>query len=181
MPKTIAALLGSQREGSLNQRLFKAVSHLMQGEADLIEISGMRDLPLYSQEIEERGIPSSVVKMAEQLRSANAVMIISPEYNYSIPGPLKNQIDWLSRVENQPFNGKPVSLMSASPSPMGGLRAQYHLRDVLVALGGHVTNRPEVAVAYAQDRLSEDGNITHQATLEIVENHLQAFYQIIDD
>ena len=181
MLKTIAVLLGSHRKGSLNQRLFKAVSHLTQGEADLTAIDGMRDLPLYSQEIEERGMPDLVTSMAHQLRSANAIMIISPEYNYSIPGPLKNQIDWLSRVENQPLDGKPVSLMSASPSPMGGIRAQYHLRDVLVALGGRVTNRPEVAIAHAQDRLSDDGRITHDATQEVVKNHLQKLYQLMGD
>ncbi|MEM1086613.1 MAG: NADPH-dependent FMN reductase [Pseudomonadota bacterium] len=181
MTKQIATLVGSARDGSLNQRLFKAVQDMMADDMSLFQIEGMRNLPIYSQEIEERGMPGEVTQMADQIRAADALMIITPEYNYSIPGPLKNQIDWMSRVEDQPFEAKPVSLMSCSPSPMGGVRAQYHLRDVFVALGGRLVNRPEVAVADAQNRLSEDGKITHDQTKEIVERHLDVFAKLIDE
>lgn len=180
MSKTISVLLGSSRSGSLNRRLFLAVANLARGKAHLVLVDDMDDLPIYNQDIEDQGMPATVTRMADQIRSADAAMIISPEYNYSIPGPLKNQIDWISRIENQPFEGKPVSLMSASPSPMGGIRAQYHLRDVLVALGGRVTNRPEVAVSHAQDRLTSDGEISHEQTQEVVKNHLQSFYGLIE-
>lgn len=179
MTKQIATLVGSSRKGSLNQRLFDAVQRMIGDGMNVFQIQGMRDLPIYSQEIEERGMPDAVAHMADRVRSADALMIITPEYNYSIPGPLKNQIDWLSRVEDQPFEGKPVSLMSCSPSPMGGIRAQYHLRDVFVALGGRLVNRPEVAVADAPNRLSEDGTITDNKTRDVVSAHLEAFSRLI--
>lgn len=179
MTKHIAVLVGSHREGSLNQKLYRAVDALISEDYTLIEIEGMRELPLYSQEIENDGIPASVSAMADKVRQADGLLIITPEYNYSIPGPLKNQIDWLSRVKDQPFNGKPVSLMSASPSPMGGIRAQYHLRDVFVALGGRLVNRPEVAVSDAPNRLGDDGEVTHDQTRDVIRNHLDKFYELI--
>jgi chromate reductase len=174
----IATLIGSEREGSKNHQLRNAVINIGRDTFSFEAVGDMRQLPIYSREIEDNGIPQIVEDMAEIIRGADGLMIFSPEYNYSVPGPLKNQIDWLSRVKNQPFEGKPLSIMTASPSPMGGARMQYHIRDIFVALGGRVVNRPEVAVAFASDRLSNEG-VTHDKTREVIENHLDAYKSLL--
>lgn len=179
MKHRIAVLVGSQREGSKNQLLKTAIESDFASDLDISEIEGMTDLPIYSQDIETRGIPSLVESMAKQVRQSDGLMIISPEYNYSVPGPLKNQIDWMSRVANQPFYNKPISLMSASPSPLGGIRMQMHLRDIFVALGGRLVNRPEVAVALVGDRISDGGHIQHEQTQDVLMQHLSDFKALI--
>lgn len=179
MKHTVAIMVGSQREGSKNQHLKKAIISNFASDFEFTEIQGMTELPIYSQEIEANGIPQLVETMAAQVRQADSLMIISPEYNYSVPGPLKNQIDWMSRVDEQPFKNKPMSFMSASPSPLGGIRMQMHLRDIFVALGGRPVNRPEVAVAFVGDRISENGEITHDQTKEIIRTHMDDFRTFI--
>lgn len=119
-----------------------------------------------------------VLISADAIRAADGLVISSPEYNYGPPGVLKNAIDWLSRVEDQPFEDLPISLMSASPSPMGGIRAQYPLRQIFVALKADVTPRPEVAVASAYERF-DDGKLVHEQTRSVIANHLSAFGAVL--
>ena len=108
--------------------------------------------------------PAAVTALAEAIRSADAVLIATPEYNYSIPGVLKNAIDWISRLEDQPFDGKPVALLGASMGRLGTARAQYHLRQVFVFLNAHLLNRPEVMIATAHERIDDAGALEDEDT-----------------
>ena len=100
---------------------------------------------------------------------------MTPEYNYSIPGVLKNAIDWASRPPEQPFDGKPIGVMGASAGTHGTSRAQYHLRQCFVFLNGLVMNRPEVMIPAAQNKFDAEGKLTDQATRDFIIAHLAAF------
>ena len=116
--------------------------------------------------------------MGDTIAKADGVIIVTPEYNYSVPGALKNAIDWLSRLPVQPFSGKPVAIQSGSPGLIGGGRAQYHLRQSLIFLDAHVLNKPEVMVSQTRHDRSEypvPGNWTDEATRTHIAAQLQAF------
>jgi len=99
--------------------------------------------------VRAQGLPDAVQQLREQIRAADALLIATPEYNYSIPGVLKNAIDWASRPPEQPFAGKPIALIGATPGGFGTSRAQYHLRQVFVALNAHPLNQPEAFISAA--------------------------------
>ena len=105
-----------------------------------------------------RGIPRRSQEMRDRMGAADALLFVTPEYNYSIPGVLKNAIDWASRPPEQPFDGKPIAIMGASPGMLGSARAQYHLRQCFVFLNGMVLNRPEVMIANASNRSTPRGS-----------------------
>jgi chromate reductase len=112
--------------------------------------------------------------LRDKIASADAVLIVTPEYNYSIPGVLKNAIDWASRPPSQPFDGKPIAIMGASPGMLGSARAQYHLRQCFVFLNGMVMNRPEVMISAANTKFDEAGNLTDQGTRDFIQKFLTA-------
>jgi chromate reductase len=112
--------------------------------------------------------------MASMIAEADGLIIVSPEYNYSVPGVLKNALDWLSRVSPQPLVGKPVMIESASPGVIGGARMQYHLRQILVFFDAKVMNKPEAMIGQAMGKISE-GKLTDAATREFLGKQLQAF------
>ena len=159
----ILGLSGSLRKGSYNTAALKTAQALAP-EGVSIEIASIGGLPLYDADIQAQGFPADVLSLAEQIRAADAVLIVTPEYNYSTSGVLKNAIDWISRVPNQPFAGKPIALMSASMSLHGGVRAQYHLRQIFVFLDGLVLNKPEVFIAQAHTRFDDQGTLTDEPT-----------------
>ena len=164
----ILAISGSLRVGSYNTRLLKAVEAAAPDTLRL-DIITPRGVPLYDGDEEEKqGIPSIVEELKERIRAADGLIIASPEYNFSVPGVLKNMIDWLSRGERQPFNGKPIGIMGASTSPVGTARAQYHLRMALQALSGVVMPRPEIFVMRASDKFDSDGKLTDEATNKVM-------------
>lgn len=167
-------LVGSVRKGSLNATLARALPGIAPAGTELELLPSIAQFPIYDGDMEAEGFPAPVTVMAEKIAAADALVIVTPEYNYSVPGGLKNAIDWLSRLKPQPFAGKPTLIMSASPSAMGGARAQYHLRQVLVAVNAHVMNVPEVMVAQAHTRIA-DGAVTDQGTLDFVQKQLAAF------
>jgi chromate reductase len=162
----ILAIPGSLRQKSLNTSLLHAFAEEAQGHQ--VEIASLADIPLYSGDLEAAGIPEAVSKLGEAIRSADAVVISTPEYNYSIPGGLKNAIDWISRLPQQPFAGKRVGLMGASMGMMGTSRAQYHLRQVFVYLDGRVINKPEVFVSAAHTKFDEQGKLTDEGTRKLL-------------
>jgi len=136
--------------------------------------------PLYNDDVREAGFPAPVLALAGAIREADGVLIASPEYNYSIPGVLKNAIDWISRVEKQPFAAKPVALMGASPGAIGTARGQYHLRQCFVFLDALVMNKPEVMIGAATDKVS-DGVLIHDETRSFIgQRFLPAFATWID-
>ncbi len=175
----ILAIVGSFRKGSYNRIIFNHYRTMVSGQADITE-GKHDDFPLYNEDVKEKGPPESVLKLAEQIRSAHGILIFSPEYNYSMPGLLKNTLDWMSRLPNQPFAGKPVSILSASPGKLGGARMQYHLRQVGVALDMNILNKPEVMISEVHKKLSPDGQITDTDTAKFLMTHFLAFKAFIE-
>ncbi|MBV9783962.1 MAG: NAD(P)H-dependent oxidoreductase [Acidisphaera sp.] len=174
-PLHFVTLLGSLRRGSYNAAIARALPALAPDGVTIAPLSSVGTLPLYDADLHTDGFPAAVQEMGEGVRAADGVIIVTPEYNYSIPGVLKNAIDWLSRLPNQPFGGKKVAIQSASPGMLGGARAQYHLRQSLVFLDAFVLNRPEVMVAQVASKVDGNGELTDQATREFIAGQLKAF------
>jgi len=169
---TILGFAGGLRKDSYNKALLRAAAELLPENARL-EIFDLEGIPLYNQDL-EKNMPAIVRELKSKIRAADAVLIASPEYNYSMPGVLKNAIDWASRPPgDNSFEDKPLALMSASTGMLGGARAQYHLRQVFVTLNMHAVNRPEVLVSFAPKKIDEKGNVTDQRTREIMGKLLQ--------
>lgn len=180
-PLKIVTLLGSLRKGSYNAMIAQALPQLAPQGVLIEALPSIRDIPLYDAEIQqEEGFPAPVEKIAEQIRQADGVIIVTPEYNYSVPGGLKNAIDWLSRVPNQPLAGKPVAIQNSSMGAIGGARCQYHLRQILVFLDAMVLNKPEFMGGVIQNKVDEQaGKVIEQGTLEHLARQLAAFSDFI--
>jgi chromate reductase, NAD(P)H dehydrogenase (quinone) len=131
-------------------------------------------IPVYNDDVREQGLPQSVAYLEEQIAKADAVLISTPEYNYTIPGMLKNAIDWVSKAPVQPFRHKPVAIMGGSMGAIGTARAQYDLRKVLAFLDAHVLNQPEIMIAVAQTKFDADGNLTDEATRRFISAQIVA-------
>ena len=159
-PVKILAFAGSLRKNSYNELLLQAAAKLLPASAQL-EIVSIDEIPLYDQDREVLGIPQSVKLFKEKIESADAILIATPEYNHSYPGVLKNAIDWASRpYGHNSFNGKPVAVMSAAPGLFGGVSAQDHLKQVLLALNMQVVAQPAVIV----NSVHEKFDMTHELT-----------------
>lgn len=169
----VVAISGSLREKSLNTAALRAAVGLAP-EGMTIEAAAIGDLPLYNEDLREKGFPLPVARLRAELAAADALLFVTPEYNYSVPGVLKNAIDWASRPPDQPFDGKPVAVMGASPGALGSARAQYHLRQMLVYLNAHFVNRPEVMIGNATAKFDEAGQLTDEATKEFIRKLLEA-------
>src|SRR3954447_13324115 len=159
----VIGLSGSLRRGSFNTAALRAAQELAP-EGMTIETGEIGDFPLYNDDVRAAGYPLPVERLRSQLAAADAVLFVTPEYNYSVPGVLKNAIDGASRPPTQPFDGKPVAIMGASPGLLGTARAQYHLRQIFVFLNGMVLNRPEVMIAQAGGRFDAEGRLTDAKT-----------------
>ena len=170
----ILGIAGSLRVGSFNAATLRAAQQLAP-EGLTIEIFSIEAIPLYNEDTRAQGYPPAVADLRARIKAADGLLVVTPEYNYSIPGVLKNAIDWASRPPEQPFDGKPIGIMSASMGALGGARAQYHLRQCFVFLNGLVMNRPEVMIPAAHTKFDADGNLTDPATREFVTAHLAAF------
>jgi len=163
----ILGIAGSLRQDSFNRAALRAARSLRPDDARL-EIFELDGIPGFNQD-EENNPPEKVVELKTRLRAADAVLFVTPEYNYSIPGVLKNAIDWASRPYGESaWDGKPVAIMGASIGRLGSARAQYHLRQCCVFLNMYPLNSPEVMIANAQDRFDADGNLIHEKTRELV-------------
>ncbi len=155
---SILAFGGSLRKGSFNKALLRAALEEVPADAD-VELFDIQGMPLFSEDL-ERNPPQIVTDFKARIRAADAVLIATPEYNYSIPGFLKNAIDQASRpYGDNAFAGKPAALMGASIGMLGTARAQYHLRQSCVFLDMHPLNQPEVMVPFAQDKVDENGRV----------------------
>lgn len=174
-PKTlqILGLSGSLRKGSYNTAALCAAQKLAP-QGMHIEIYDISNIPLYNEDVREQGFPPAVQDFRERIRTADALLIVTPEYNYSIPGVLKNAIDWASRPPEQPFDGKPIAIMGASPSQFGSARAQYHLRQCFIYLNGLIMNQPEVMISNAHSKFDEQGGLTDSKTQEMIAKLLEA-------
>jgi chromate reductase, NAD(P)H dehydrogenase (quinone) len=178
-PLRVMSLCGSLRKASFNAALQRTLPELAPAGMTIEMLSGMGDMPLYNADIQAEGFPKPVTDMADAIRKADGLIFCTPEYNYSIPGVLKNAIDWLSRLKDQPFAGKPVLLQSASGGALGGARMQYHLRQVMVFVEAQVFNRPEVFVGSAQNKFDAELKLTDQGTRDIVKQQLAGFDKFV--
>ena len=170
----ILGISGSIRAGSFNTSLLRAAASLAPTGTVIEIFHGVGDLPLYNDDVRVAGYPPEVARMREAVRSADALLVATPEYNYSVPGLLKNLIDWASRPPDQPFAGKPLGIIGASTGLNGTVRAQYHLRQIAVAVDGHPLNRPEVLVRNAADKFDASGALSDDATREHLRRYLDA-------
>lgn len=171
-PVRILGIAGSLRRESYNRAALRAATQLVP-EGATIEIFELDGLPGFNQD-EEQNPPREVVELKRRIREADAVLIVTPEYNYSIPGVLKNAIDWASRpYGDSAWNGKPVAIMGASIGAIGTARAQYHLRQMFVFLNMFPINQPEVMIGNASERFDAQGNLTDETTQKLIRQLLQ--------
>jgi chromate reductase len=159
----ILAMTGSLRRGSYNMAALKAAKELLP-EGVKMEIADLSAIPFLNEDEEARGVPAAAEEFKLKVRDADALLISTPEYNYSIPPVLKNALDWASRGDDAPVRGKPLAIMSASPGFLGGSRVQYQLRQMCVALDLRVLNKPEVFISSAHEKFDENGNLTDERT-----------------
>lgn len=171
----IVGLSGSLREKSYNTSLLRAAQRYGAEYGIKIEAVDIGSLPLFNQD-DEHNAPAGVVALKEKIEKADGVLFVTPEYNYSISGVLKNAIDWATRPYGKnSLGGKPAGIMSVSTGFLGGARAQYHLRQILVGPNMYVMNHPEVMVSMAKGKFSEEGELIDLETQKKVKEFLAAF------
>jgi chromate reductase len=177
----VLSICGSLRQGSYNRMVMNTLPGLAPHGMQIREAPPFDEFPLYNADLQNAsGFPAAVNALAEAIRAADGVIIVTPEYNFGIPGALKNAIDWISRLPNQPFAGKPVALQSAAPGPVGGARVQYDLRRAMVFLDALVLNKPEIFIGHCAQRIdAESGRITDAPTREFIAKQLAAFAAFI--
>jgi chromate reductase len=164
---TILGIAGSLRRQSYNRFALRAARQLAP-EGVTLDIFELEGIPVFNQD-EENNPPAKVVEFKKRIRAADALLFVTPEYNYSIPGVLKNAIDWASRpYGDSAWSGKPAAIMGASAGMLGTARAQYHLRQVFVSLNIFPTNQPEVMIGNAAQRFDAEGNLTDEATRKYI-------------
>ena len=171
-PVRVLGIAGSLRRESYNRAALRAATQLVPQDVtlDIFELDG---IPGFSQD-EEQNPPATVVELKKRIRAADAILIATPEYNYSIPGVLKNAIDWASRpYGDSAWNGKPAAIMGASVGTIGTARAQYHLRQIFVFLNVFPLNQPEVMIGNAAERFDKEGNLTDETTKNFIRHLLQ--------
>jgi chromate reductase len=173
----VVVICGSLRKGSYNAALARALPALVPPALALRPAPPFRDFPFYDTDIQNTsGFPAEVNTFADAIREADGVIIVSPEYNWTIPGALKNAIDWVSRMKEQPFKDKPVAMQSAAGGLLGGSRMQGHLRQSLTSVDAIIFGRPEVIVTFAATKFDEKTlELKDQPTIDMIKLHLNAF------
>ena len=180
MTLNVVTISGSLRKGSFNTALMRALPGLAPADMRLSEAPPYDRMPLYNADIQANGFPAEVTTFADAIRKADAVIIVTPEYNWTIPGGLKNALDWVSRLENQPFKEKPVAIQSATGGPLGGARMQYHMRMALTFLNASVFGTPEVFVGLAHTKFDAGTlELKDEPTRKVVTDQLAAFAKFV--
>ena len=184
MTDTLNVLLicGSLRKGSYNAALGRMAPKLAPPALKLHDAPSFADMPIYNFDVQNSsGFPPEVTAWADAIRAADGILIVSPEYNWSIPGGLKNAIDWVSRMKDQPFKDKPVALQSASGALLGGSRMQYHLRQCLTSIDALIFGRPEVIVTFAPQKFdAETLELKDEITRDMIKLQLAGFAKFIE-
>ena len=177
----VVCICGSLRKASYNRMVMNALPGLAPPNMKIKEAPPFADFPVYSADIQDQGIPSAVHALAQAVREADGVIFNSPEYNFSMPGGLKNAIDWVSRVPNQPFAGKPIAIQSATGGALGGGRMQYDLRRSMIFLDAMTLNKPEIFIGNCSQKIdAKTGQITDPATTGFIRQQLEAFAKFIE-
>lgn len=169
----VLAISGSLRKDSFNTRLIHAAQELAPDGMNIV-MADLAPLPLYNDDVRLAGYPPAVAAFRDAIRAADALLIATPEYNYSVSGVLKNAIDWASRPPDQPLAGKPLAIMGASNGMSGTMRAQYHLRQICVFVDLLPLNKPEVMVRNAGDKFDADGRLKDEDTRKHIRALLEA-------
>lgn len=169
----VLGISGSLRKGSYNTGLLHAAAELLP-EGMTLEVADISSIPLYNQDVNAQGYPPVVQAFRDQIAAADALLFATPEYNYSIPGVLKNAIDWASRPPNQPLASKPAAIMGASPGGFGTVRAQGHLRQVFVFTNTLAIQKPEVMVSRAHEKFDAEGRLTDEPSRKAIRDLLEA-------
>jgi len=175
-PVRILGIAGSLRRESYNRAALRAATQLVPEGAsiDIFELDG---IPGFNQD-DEQNPPAKIAELKRRIREADAILFVTPEYNYSIPGVLKDAIDWASRpYGDSAWNGKPAAIMGASIGAIGTARAQYHLRQMMVFLNMFPINQPEVMIGNASERFDSAGNLTDDTTKEFIRQLLRSLVE----
>ena len=177
----VVSICGSLRKGSYNRIVMSALPGLAPEGMQIREAPPYSEFPLYNADIQNStGFPAPVNALADAVRAADGVIFVTAEYNFGIPGPLKNAIDWVSRLKDQPFVGKPIALQSAAPGPLGGGRVQYDLRRTMVFLDALTLNKPEIFIGNCATRIDDKtGEIKDAQTKDLIKQQLAAFAKFI--
>jgi chromate reductase, NAD(P)H dehydrogenase (quinone) len=177
----VICICGSLRKASYNRMVMNALPGLAPEGMKLSEAPSFAEFALYNVDAQEaNGVPPAVQKLADAIRAADGVIFNSPEYNFSIPGGLKNAIDWISRVPNQPFAGKPVAMQSATGGALGGGRMQYDLRRAMLFLDAVALGKPEIFIGNCSQKIdAKTGEITDQQTVGFIRQQLASFAKFI--
>jgi chromate reductase, NAD(P)H dehydrogenase (quinone) len=177
----VLIVCGSLRKKSYNAALARTLPVLAPDGMALKDAPAWHTMPIYNHDIQEdTGFPAEAVAWADAIRSADGVIFVSPEYNWTIPGGLKNAIDWVSRMKDIPFKEKPVALQSCVTGVLGGSRMQYHLRQCMTSIDAFLFGKPEVLVTFSAKKFDEHTlELTDQPTRDIVKHQLAGFERFI--
>jgi chromate reductase len=173
----VCGIAGSLRSGSFNRALLRAARELAPPELDIVILDTLAGVPLFNADVEAEGDPASVVQLKEAIAAADGLLLVTPEYNAGIPGPMKNAVDWASRRHRDGppvLKGKPTAIMGATPGRLATARAQANLRVSLANTGAVVMDSPQVHVMQARERIV-DGELVDEDSQRFVRNMLEAF------
>jgi chromate reductase len=173
----VVGISGSLRKDSFNTSALRAAQKLAPAGTS-ITIADISQIPLYSEDVRSAGDPAAVSALKAQIHAADAVLIACPEYSFSMPGVLKNTLDWLARPPKPLFDGKVVAILGASSGMVGTARAQYHLRQVLQGMSAFTVNRPEIFIREAATKFSATGELTDAATAKLITELLDALQKL---
>jgi chromate reductase len=178
----VITICGSLRKGSYNRMVMNLLPGWAPANLKISEAPPFSEFPLYNADVQNSsGFPAPVHTLADAIRAADGVIFVSPEYNYSIPGGLKNAIDWVSRLPNQPFANKPVMIISAAAGVLGGGRMQYDLRRCMIFLDALTMNKPEVFIGGAMQKFDEkSGQLKDEQAVGFIKQQLAAFAKFIE-
>lgn len=174
----IVGICGSLRTQSFNHMALRLAGKCMPNGMAL-SIVDWSALPPFNADAMEQSIPPAVTALCDRIRQADGVLIATPEYNFSVPGMLKNAIDWISRVKEQPLAEKPLAILSAATGPLGGARVQYDLRKIMLFLNAQVLVKPEVFIGGAAQKFDAQGQCIDETTRQFVTTQMHALHQWI--
>ncbi len=178
----ILGISGSLRADSHNSALLRAAAKFAPAGVTIELYEGLRDIPPYDQDFDTEHPPAAVADLRRRISEADGVLIATPEYNYGVPGALKNAIDWASRpAATSSLKDKPVAIMGAAPTNFGGVRAQLSLRQTFLWIDARVVGKPEVIVFRSHERFDEDGNLVDEGTRELLLGLIEALVEKIGE
>ena len=163
----LVGISGSLRAQSYNSGALAVVGSVLP-EGMAFDVASLADLPFYNADVEQHGFPATVKSFRSKVAAADALIFAVPEYNFSVPGVLKNALEWLSRPPDSPTNGKPCAVFGASVSPLGTARGQFHFRHICVSLNMIAINAPHVDITNAKTKFDAQGRLTDQASIDLI-------------